>query len=412
MTVEASKAAEVTILRLGAQGDGVAETPEGEVFVTGALPGERWRLAAGDRPAQRLTESPERIAPVCRHFGTCGGCTMQHLATDAYRAWKLASVVQAFAHRGIAAEVRPLESVPLASRRRAVLGIAHRGDRVEIGFREAGRHTLVDLAECPVLDARITAALDGLRLLAKPVMKFATGGRLAITATETGLDVALSTGSIETTAEQRARLASAATALGITRLTVEGSVVAMPQPPRLTMAGIATEPPNGVFLQAVAAAETRLAELVVSGVGKSKRIADLFCGIGTFTFPLARKAEVLAVDDDKAALATLSAALRTAQGLKPVTVKRRDLFREPLSPQELKDLDAVVIDPPRAGAKDQMEAIARSKLKLVVAVSCNPATLARDARILIDAGFKLGPVTPIDQFVFSPHVEAVAVLKR
>ena len=411
MTAE-SEAREVTILRLGAQGDGIAETPEGEVFVAGALPGERWRLAPAGQPAEMLTASPDRIAPICRHFGTCGGCTMQHLETDAYRAWKHGLVVQAFGHRGILADVRPLESVPLASRRRAVLGIAHRGDHAEIGFRQAGQHKLVDLAECPVLDTRITGALNGIRQLAKPVMKFGTGGRLSITATETGLDVALSTGSIETTAEQRSRLAVAATALGVARLTVEGSVVAMPSPPRLTIAGVVTEPPNGVFLQAVAAAETRLAEVVVAGVGKSKRIADLFCGIGTFTFPLARKAEVLAIDDDKAALATLSAALRTAQGLKPVTFKRRDLFREPLSPQELKDLDAVVIDPPRAGAKDQMEAIARSKLKLVVAVSCNPATLARDARILIDAGFKLGAVTPIDQFIYSPHVEAVAVLKR
>lgn len=403
---------EVTILRLGAQGDGVALTPEGEIFVAGALPGERWRPAGVDRPAERLTASADRIAPICRHFGTCGGCTMQHLATDHYRAWKHSSVVQAFAHRGITADVRPLESVPLASRRRAVLGIAHRGDHVEIGFREAGQHRLVDLAECPLLDSRITDALDGLKQLAKPVIKFGTGGRLAITATETGLDVALSTGSIETTADQRDRLASAAVTLGITRLTIEGSVVAMPAPPRLTIAGVITEPPIGVFLQAVTAAEVRLAELVVAAAGKSKRIADLFCGIGTFTFPLARKAEVMAVDDDKAALATLASALRTAQGLKPITIKRRDLFREPLSPQELKYLDAVVIDPPRAGAKDQMDAIARSKLKLVVAVSCNPATLARDARILIDAGFKLGTVTPIDQFLYSPHVEAVAVLKR
>lgn len=407
-----SEPQEVVIARLGSQGDGIAETPAGEVFVPGALPGERWRLGSDDAPPARLSEAPDRAEPQCRHFGTCGGCTMQHLTPDSYRAWKRGIILQAFAHRGIEADVRPVVSMPHASRRRAVLGIANRGDRIEIGFREAGQHKLVDIVECPVLEPRITTALEGLRRLSALVMKPGTGGRLAVTATETGLDVALATGSMKPTVEQRARVAAEASALGIARLAIEGEVIVMRSKPQLTISGVTLEPPNGVFLQAVAAAETMLAEHAVAGIGKAKLVADLFCGVGTFTLPLARRAEVLAIDDDNAALATLSAAIRGAQGLKPITVKRRDLFREPLSAQELKDVDAVVIDPPRAGAKDQMEAIARSKLRTVVAVSCNPATLARDVRILIDAGFKLGPVTPIDQFVFSPHVEAVSVLKR
>jgi 23S rRNA (uracil1939-C5)-methyltransferase len=417
MTPEPS---EVTIDRLGAQGDGIAVTPAGDVFVPGALPGERWRLGAGEIPPQRMSDGPDRRVPPCRHAGTCGGCAMQHLQPEAYRVWKHATVVQAFAHRGLSPAVAKLESVPLHSRRRAVFGIAHRHaaagsdgpGRIEIGFREAGQHRLVDLAECPVLDGRIVAALDGLRHLAGPLIAPGTGGRLVVTATETGLDVTLSTGSIKLSPGQRARVAAAADKLGLARLTVERDAIIIRQRPRLTIGGVAVEPPNGIFLQAVAAAEARLSELVLAGIGKSRRVADLFCGIGTFAFPLARKATVVAADDDKASLETLVDALRSAQGLKPIEVKRRDLFREPLSPMELAGLDAVVLDPPRAGAQAQVEAIARSKVSRVVYVSCNPATMARDARILVDAGFALGSVTPIDQFVFSPHVEAVTVLSR
>ncbi len=402
---------DVTISRLGAQGDGVVETAAGEVFIAGALPGERWRLGADDTPPQRLSDSPDRQTPICRHFGVCGGCAVQHMSEACYRAWKHGTVVQAFAHRGIAADVAPLEGVALHSRRRAVFGIARRG-RIHIGFREAGRHTLVDLAECPVLDRRIADALPALRDLAGLVLVEGDSGRLTVTATDTGLDATLSTGGQKPSPDLRAHLAAHARAMGLARLAVERETVAELTRPRLMLGGITVEPPNGIFMQAVPEAEARLVELVIGGIGKARRIADLFCGIGTFTFPLARKAQVLAVDDDKAALATLTQALRSAQGLKRIETKRRDLFLEPLSPMELNGFDVVVIDPPRAGAKAQSEAIARSKVNVVVAVSCNPATLARDARILIDAGFKLGVVTPIDQFRFSAHVEAVAVLRR
>ena len=402
----------VTIARLGAQGDGVAESVGGEVFVPGALQGEQWRLGLDGATPERLSDSPDRKAAICRHYGVCGGCIAQHMSNDLYRRWKLGIVQQAFAHRGIDIEVAALEVMRLHSRRRAVLGIANRGDRVEIGFREGGQHRLVDMVECPVLDSRIVVALPGLRRLAKEVVAAGTGGRLTITATETGLDVSLSTGKIALTPVLRSKLAGHATSLEVARLAVEGEEIAGRAQPQITLGDVVSHPPNGVFLQAVPEAERRIAELVLAGIGKAKRVADLFCGIGTLTFPLARKAEVLAVDDDKAALAAMADAQRTAQGIKPVTAKRRDLFREPLSPMELAGLDAVVLDPPRAGAKEQCEAIARSKVKRVVAVSCNPATLARDVRILMDAGFTPGTVTPIDQFLFSPHVEAVVILTR
>lgn len=402
----------VVIARLGAQGDGVAETAAGEVFVPGGLPGERWRLGQEGTQPERLTSSADRREAICRHFGTCGGCSAQHMSQDLYRTWKRGIVVQAFAHRGIDIEVAPLEIMPLASRRRAVFGVANRGDRVEIGFREGGQHRLVDLTECPVLDSRIVAALEGLRALAREAVAAGTGGRLVMTATDTGLDVSLSTGKIVLSPALRSKLARYADMLSLARLNVEGEEIVVRARPRLALGAVVSEPANGIFLQAVPQAERRIAELACAGIGKAKRVADLFCGIGTLSFPLAGKAEVLAVDDDKAALATLAAAQRGAQGMKPITRKRRDLFREPLSPQELSGLDAVVLDPPRAGAREQCEAIARSKVKRVVAVSCNPATLARDVRILMDAGFVPGPVTPIDQFLFTPHVEAVMVLTR
>lgn len=403
---------EVVIARLGAQADGIAATPGGDVFVPYALPGERWRLDPGGTPSVRLSDSPDRRDPLCRHFGSCGGCSAQHMSEATYRAWKHAIVVQAFAHRGLEPEIAPLECVPLHSRRRAVLGVKRVSDGVLIGFREGGQHRLIDMAECPVLDARIVAALDGLRRLAAQALFPGDGGRLAITATEAGLDVSLSTGKIKLTPALRARLAAEAEAVGLARLEVEGEVIAVRARPRLTIGGVPVEPPNGIFLQAAAEAETRLQTLALAGIGKAKRVADLFCGLGTFTFPLARKAEVLAVDGDKAALATLTEAQRRAQGLKRIEVKRRDLFREPLSTQELAGFDAVVMDPPRAGASAQSETLARSKVRRIVMVSCNSATLARDCRTLIDAGFKLGPVTPVDQFLFTPHVEVVAILSR
>jgi 23S rRNA (uracil1939-C5)-methyltransferase len=182
--------------------------------------------------------------------------------------------------------------------------------------------------------------------------------------------------------------------------------------PTLSIAGIAVSPPPAAFLQAACEAETVLQELVVAGVGKARQVADLFSGLGTFALALASKARVLAIDGERPLIEALAEAHRRAQGLKPVTTRVRDLYLDPLSPRELDGFDAVVFDPPRAGAKTQAEAIARSKVKTVVAVSCNPATLARDLRILIDSGYRLARVTPVDQFLFTPHLEAVAVLRR
>lgn len=402
---------EVIIERLGAKGDGVARSDAGDVFVPNGLPGERWRVGAGGE--ERLTDSEQRAVPSCRHFLQCGGCIAQHLSPDLYRDWKRGLVVEAFRHRGIEADVAPVAVVEGASRRRAFFGVERRGGEVIIGFREEGLHTLVDLTECPVLDPKIVAAVPGLRALARRVMVDRVGGRLVVTKLDHGLDVSFENGRKDLTPDERAHVAELSRKMGLARLVVGGELIVAAGPSVVTIADIAVEIEPGLFLQAVPEAERLLADLCLKALPKSaKSVADLFSGVGTLTLPLARRAAMTAYDSDKRAIAALSGAVRHAQGLKPVTAVVRDLFRDPLSARELAPFDAVVLDPPRAGAAMQAERLAKSKVPMVIAVSCNPATLARDARTLIDGGYRMGPVMPVDQFLHSAHIEALTVFKR
>ncbi|PPD27640.1 MAG: (uracil-5)-methyltransferase [Hyphomicrobium sp.] len=410
--------AEVEIVRLGAQGDGIAEMAGGPIFVPFALPGERWKVTNGE--ALRVTSSPERVAPPCPHFGICGGCAVQHMSDAAYVAWKKSNVAEAFRHRGLDVEIAPMLRVASGSRRRAVLGAALKGRDVVLGLREEGEHKLVDLDACVVMDPAIVAVFHPLRamvrLLLAPHAKSKKrsnelNARLTVTRLDAGLDVSIGVSRGVLPPDLSAGLATLADHARLVRLSVDGDTIYMRGRPVLTVGGVATEPPPSVFLQAVPEAEAKLAGLVIDAVGKSKRVADLFSGIGTFTFPLARKSEVLALDGDKKAIAALDYAAKHAQGLKLIEARVRDLFREPLSRTELVAFDAVVFDPPRAGASAQAASLAKSKVPLVVAVSCNPATLARDVRVLVDGGYGIVRVTPVDQFVFTPHVEVVAVLK-
>jgi 23S rRNA (uracil1939-C5)-methyltransferase len=402
---------EVTIERLGAKGDGIAMRDGAAVYVPFALPGERWRVGTGE--AIRLTDSAERADPVCRHFLQCGGCLAQHMTPALYRDWKRGLVVEAFRHRGIDAEVGPPVIVDAASRRRAFFGVERRADEVTIGFREEGQHTLVNLMECPVLDPLIVAAVPGLRSLARRVMVDRAGGRLVVTRLDHGLDVSFDNGRKDLSPHEKAEIGALAQKMGLARLVVGGELIVAAGRPTVTIGGAEVEIEPGLFLQAVPQAERIMAELCVAALPKSaKKVADLFSGVGTLTLPVARRASVTAYDSDKRAIAALDSAVRHAQGLKPVTAMVRDLFREPLSARELADFDAAVLDPPRAGAAAQAERLAKSKVPVVIAVSCNPATLARDARMLIDGGYRMGPVTPIDQFLYSAHVEAVVVFRR
>ncbi|MCL4766044.1 MAG: class I SAM-dependent RNA methyltransferase [Hyphomicrobiaceae bacterium] len=409
--IDAAIGTVVEVTRLGAQGDGMVETPGGPVYLPFALPGELWRMVEGRAP-ERLTASGDRRQPVCRHFGQCGGCVAQHMSAQLYRSWKEVALQQAFAHRGLEVRPEPMRSVAARSRRRAFFGVARRAGEVTLGFREEGRHALVDLAECAVLDPAIVAALPALRGIARLILPADAGGRLIVTRVDDGLDVAFDGGQSRLGPDARAASARRAAEAGLQRLTVDGEIVYMDRVPSLMLGGVRVELPTGAFLQAVPEAEALMIELVMGAVGKARHVVDLFSGLGTFALPLARRARVLAVDGQRRSIEALEKAARGAVGLKPVSTKVRDLMREPLSRGELEAFDAAVLDPPRAGAKSQAETLARSSVATVVMVSCSPATLARDARTLVDGGYRLKAVTPVDQFIYSPHLEAVAVLRR
>lgn len=405
---------EFVIDRLGAQGDGVADVDGRMVFVPFALPGERIEAdVEGERGRllRVLEPSPERVVAICKHFGKCGGCSVQHLSPDTYAAWKRDLVVNAFQARGLEPEVDALQQ-PNGKRRRAALKALRSQSGIELGFHEAASHDLVAIEECPVLEPKFVSALPAIGKLIAPLLPKRDEARVTITSTKSGLDVEVDETERKLSPEIRTGLASGASAIGLARLVVGGDMVVETLKPFLTFGTAEVSLPPGVFVQAVEAAETEIAQRILAAVGKTKKVADLFCGLGAFTFPIAAKARVSAFDGSKPAIAALSDAAKKTSALKPISAVVRDLFREPLSPLELNEHDAVVFDPPRAGAGAQSQRIARSKVKTVVAVSCNPATLARDARHLVDGGYKIESVTPVDQFIYSAHVEVVAVFRR
>jgi 23S rRNA (uracil1939-C5)-methyltransferase len=409
-----AEAHELLIRRLGAQGDGVADLAGRPVFVPFALPGERVSVEVeGDRGRllRVLEPNPERAAPVCAHFGKCGGCSVQHMAPEAYAEWKRELVVDAFKARGLSPEVNNLQR-PGGKRRRAVFTTVRTETGIALGFHEAASHELVAIEECPVLAPKIVGALPSIGSLIAPLLSKRGEARVMITLTMSGLDVEIDGTERKLTPEIRTALASKVNDLRLARLVIGGDTVVETLQPFLTFGTAEVILPPGVFVQAVEEAETEIARRVVEAVGKAKAVADLFCGLGAFSFPLASGARVSAFDGNQAAITALSSAVRKASGLKPISARARDLFREPLSPLELNEHDAVVFDPPRAGAEAQAQRLAKSKVKTVVAVSCNPATLARDARHLVDGGYKIESVTPVDQFVYSAHVEVVAVFRR
>jgi 23S rRNA (uracil1939-C5)-methyltransferase len=407
----AGEAAEVEIVRLGAQGDGIAEAPDGRPrFVPFALPGERVRVIGDEMPEVVGPASPDRRAPICRHFGVCGGCVAQHMSETLYADWKRSIVVEAFRQRGLAPDVGQLIRVPPGSRRRAVLTCKRAGASITLGYHGRRSHALFDLDECPVLVPGIVAALPGLRAIAGLLP--AGECRVTVLATPAGLDVSVEGKFRSPNASAAAAMARIAADHRFARITLSGETIIERSSPMLQASGVGVVPPPGAFVQAVAQAEDALAAAVMERIGRPKRTADLFCGLGTFAFALGARSRVAAFDSDQAAIAALREAVRHASGLKPIEARVRDLFREPLSPRELAPFDAVVLDPPRAGAKAQCEALAKSQVPRIVYVSCDPATLARDARTLVDAGYRLGEVVPIDQFLFSAHVELVAAFAR
>ncbi|ESW63764.1 class I SAM-dependent RNA methyltransferase [Mesorhizobium sp. M0761] len=401
-----------TIKRLGSQGDGVAETETGELFIPFTLPGETV-TAARERDRAMLMAvletSPLRIDPACRHFTECGGCAVQHLQADAYQQWKRDKVVHAL--KGIAGDIGALVPCAPHTRRRVVLAARRADTGMLLGFHRHLSPEIIPIEECPISLPEIVAALDRLRSVADLVCATTKSFRMAVTVTGSGLDVAVyESGKL---GENQRRVASNfIMANGFARLSIDDEIVIEPKKPVVMFGTVAVAIPPGAFLQATQAAEQTMADLVGGHLKRARKVADLFAGCGSFALRLAAKSEVHAVEGDAAALSALDRGSRFATGLKRVTGERRDLFRRPLTFKELNAFDGVVFDPPRAGAEDQSKQIARSDVPFVAAVSCNPVTLARDLRILIDGGYILKSVTPIDQFLWSPHVEAVALLEK
>ncbi|MDD2869042.1 hypothetical protein [Neomegalonema sp.] len=408
----AERAAEIEVEALGAQGDGIARSPEGKLLhVPFAAPGDRLRLDAAGEPVEILPVSPWRQTPPCPQFGRCGGCSVQHVQDEEIALWKADLVERALGQRGIEAEILPTITVPAASRRRAAFSLLRTREEITLGFAARGSHEIVDAAGCRILAPDLMAALPRLRRIAEVGAARQTTVRMTATASRAGLDLSVEGGK-PLDLKLRQELALAAEALDLARLVWDGEPVAARRPPVQDFGGTLVAPAPGGFLQAVAEGESALAAFVVEALKGVKRAADLFAGAGALTFPLARFANVEAFESEASAVEAGTLAMRRAQGLKSVSFTRRDLHRRPLIPHELKEFQGLILDPPRAGAQAQCEQIARSKVPRVAMVTCNPASFARDARILIDGGYRLEKIQPVDQFRWSAHVEAAALFRR
>jgi 23S rRNA (uracil1939-C5)-methyltransferase len=407
----------LTISRIGHRGDGVADTPGGPVFVAYTLPGEiaEVELFPGHPDRRHLLRienaSAERVAPVCRHFGVCGGCQTQHWDFARYCDWKRALVVEALSQAGLDAPVGEMIDAHGAGRRRAVFHARRSTQGVlEVGFAAYRAHHIVSIDRCPVLAPPLAGAIPAAWALAEALGAMDKPLDIQAAATDGGLDVDVR-GSGPLRPQHSAALARLAETHRLARLTRHGELIAQRGAPTVSMGKASVVLPPGAFLQATAEGQTVLARLVAEHVGKAKAVADLFCGVGPFALRLAERARVVAADGDADAVAALRQAAKTP-GLKPVEAEVRDLFRRPLAPDELKSFDAVVFDPPRQGAEAQAGQLAASKVPLVIAVSCNAATFARDARLLTEGGYRLTAVTPVDQFRYSAHVEIVGRFAR
>jgi len=402
---------EFSITRLGQYGDGIAEGP---VFAPMTLPGE---VVTGTldgsnlREIKIVTPSEDRVAPPCRHFKSCGGCQLQHAADQLVARWKTALIEQALAAQGVHTEIRPIVTSPAQSRRRATFAARRTKKGAMSGFHGRASDTVVEIPDCKLVEPELLAA----RPIAEELAELG-GSRKAtlavtVTTSRVGLDVQVSGGK-PIDGQLRITLAAVCDTRGLARLTWDDEVIAQRAPPVQRFGNADVCPPPGAFMQATAHGEAHLLSAVQEAVAGRKRLIDLFAGCGTFTLPLAKDAEVWAVEGEAAMVAALDKGWRMAQGLKTVTHTARDLYRRPLLPDEFYKYDAVVMDPPRAGAEAQTAEIIRSGINRVAYVSCNPVTFARDVAQMIAGGFTLDWVQPVDQFRWSSHVELAAQLSR
>jgi 23S rRNA (uracil1939-C5)-methyltransferase len=401
----------VTIDRLGHQGDGIAEGP---LFAPRTLPGE---VVSGVPDGNTLTEirvetpSVHRVQPPCRHYKSCGGCQLQH-ADDGFVAdWKLDIVRHALAAQGLETELRPIHTSPPRSRRRATLAVRRTKKGAMAGFHGRASGVITEIPECHLLHPALIAAIPAAEALALTGASRKAPLAVTLTVSEIGLDVLVRNGK-PLDSQLRIDLAGLVDRFKMARLVWDDELIAMEQPPTQPFGPAHVCPPAGAFLQATKDGEAALLDGVREIVGDAGKIIDLFAGCGTFSLPLATRAEVHAVEGEDEMIRALDAGWRKAAGTKKVTSEVRDLFRRPVLPDELNPFgaafDAAVIDPPRAGAEAQIAELAKAKTPIIAYVSCNPITFARDAKTLVSAGYTLNWVQTVDQFRWSAHTELVA----
>lgn len=400
------------IKRLGHHGDGIGDGP---VYAPRTLPGEVIEASGDDDRLSdiRIIEpSPDRVAPPCRHFKSCGGCQLQHASGDFLAAWKQDVVRAALDANGLsAAEFLPIATSPPRSRRRATLAARRTKKGAMAGFHARGSDVIVEIPDCQLLHPDLIRALPLAETLACVGASRKHSLAVAVTLSRNGLDVSV-TGGKPLDGPLRLELAALAGRQDVARLSWEDEVIATRLPPEQHFDGLAVVPPPGAFLQATQEGEDILRQDVAQIVAAAKKVVDLFAGCGTFALPLARRAAVHAVEGDKAMVAALDMGWRKNEGLKAVTHEARDLFRRPLMPDELGAFDAVVIDPPRAGAQAQIAELCAASVPVIAYVSCSPASFARDAKTLVENGFQLDTIRVVDQFRWSAHIELVAAFRR
>ncbi|MBO6503348.1 MAG: 23S rRNA (uracil(1939)-C(5))-methyltransferase RlmD [Kordiimonadaceae bacterium] len=418
----------VTIESLGARGDGIAKHDGKPVYVPGALPGEVVQVQVVETRKSGLytrmldvkEPSRQRVQAKCQHFGRCGGCQMQHMTDELYRKWVQDRARFALAQQGLdEAQVEDPFMAPPESRRRVALKALQTASGLVFGFNAEGSHQIVDVVQCPVMHSSIWALVPELKRLLGNILPQRALAQVHATLTATGIDLVVDVAH-EISLQEREACVQFANDFNISAFhwRSDGFLdpIVVRQEPIMEFAGVKVPLSPGAFIQATSESEAVMIERVQSACSSAGRVADLFSGIGTFTFPLARQHQILAVEGALDAVQALENARNSAPAagvkLKQVVVKHRDLFRRPLSVKELAGFDAVVIDPPRAGAQMQMEQLAQSGVKTVVSVSCNPNTFARDARILVEGGYELNTVLPVDQFLWSTHLELVGVFTR
>lgn len=403
---------ELTVERLGHLGDGLARVAGRALVVPGGLPGERY-LEQGDR-FERLASSPARQDPPCQHFGDCGGCNLQHIKTEPYLEFKTDLVRDALKKaklpQTVINTVKACRPCPPSSRRRISFSAKLGEKGAQIGLLSRGSHAFVPIEACLIAHGSIVDAMDDLRDVAAQLLRGHSMISLSVTVCDNGLDIAV-TAEQDPSTDMLAALVRTVARTPFLRVSVNGDIVFEQAKPVVHFGSGTVSPPPGGFLQAVSSVEADMRDMVVTHLARSKNIADLFCGSGTFTVPLAKMAQTTGFESDTNAVGALSG-LGQPPGHKTLKVVHRDLFETPLSARELRLFDGVCLDPPRAGAKAQCEQLAKSDVARIAYVSCNPGSFAEDASVLAKAGYTIKVVQPFDQFLYAPHVELMALFEK